>query len=170
MLLSKDLREFVECLNSNRVEYLVVGALAVSWHGYPRYSADVDFLVRPSLANAERLLSAIHQFGFGGLDFSMDDPTATGKVIQFGNEPNRSSHGRLPCMFCWSLTLRLKRRTKKERTTLCQSSQETWRQRRMFRSGLRTGYYLSNPIDIFIVDAWQSNSLRLKKASCLFRL
>jgi hypothetical protein len=89
MPLSKDLREFVECLNSNRVEYLVVGALAVSWHGYPRYSADVDFLVRPSSANAQRLLSAIRQFGFGSLDISMDDLTATGKVVQLGYEPNR---------------------------------------------------------------------------------
>src|SRR5271166_5052636 len=74
MPLSKDSREFVECLNSNRVEYLVVGALAFSWHGYPRYSADVDFLVRPSRANAERLLSAIHQFRFGSLD--IDYPRA----------------------------------------------------------------------------------------------
>jgi hypothetical protein len=89
MPLSKDLREFVECLNSNRVEYLVVGALAVSWHRFPRYSADVDFLVRPSPANAERLLSAVHQFGFGSPDISMDDLTASGKVIQLGYEPNR---------------------------------------------------------------------------------
>jgi len=51
MSLSEDLREFIECLNSNRVEYLIVGALAVSWHGYPRYSADVDFFVRPSREN-----------------------------------------------------------------------------------------------------------------------
>ncbi len=51
MPLSKDLREFVECLNSNGVEYLIVGALAVSWHGYPRYSADVDLFVN---AGAER--------------------------------------------------------------------------------------------------------------------
>jgi hypothetical protein len=75
MPLSKDLREFIECLNSNRVEYLIVGALAVSWHGYPRYSADVDFLVRPSRGNAELLLSAIQQFGFRSLDISIDDLT-----------------------------------------------------------------------------------------------
>ncbi len=30
MPLSPDLREFVECLNSNKVKYLIVGALAVS--------------------------------------------------------------------------------------------------------------------------------------------
>lgn len=52
MPMSRDLREFVECLNSNGAEYLIVGALAVSWHGFPRYSGDIDFLVRPVLENA----------------------------------------------------------------------------------------------------------------------
>lgn len=47
MLLSKDLREFIKCLNSNRVDYLVVGALAVSWHGFPRYSADINLSCEP---------------------------------------------------------------------------------------------------------------------------
>ena len=82
MPLSTDLREFIECLNSNEVEYLVVGALAVSWHGFPRYSADIDFLIRPTHANAERVLRALSQFGFGSLDISVSDLTLPGKVIQ----------------------------------------------------------------------------------------
>ena len=81
MPLSRDLREFIECLNSNEVEYLVVGALAVSWHGFPRYSADIDFLIRPSQTNAVRVLRALSQFGFGGLDISTSDLTLPGKVI-----------------------------------------------------------------------------------------
>ena len=89
MSLSRDLREFIECLNSNEVEYLIVGALAVSWHGFARYSADVDFLIRPSQANAERVLRALSQFGFGSLDISASDLTISGKVIQLGYEPNR---------------------------------------------------------------------------------
>lgn len=89
MPLSRDLREFIECLNSNEVEYLVVGALAVSWHGFPRYSADIDFLIRPAHANAARVLRALSQFGFGSLDISASDLTLTGKVIQLGYEPNR---------------------------------------------------------------------------------
>ena len=89
MPLSRDLREFIECLNSNEVEYLAAGALAVSWHGFPRYSADIDFLIRPSKANAERALRAIAQFGFGSLGISTADLTAPGKVIQLGLEPNR---------------------------------------------------------------------------------
>ena len=35
MPLSRDLKEFVGCLNSTEAEYLIVGALAVSWHGFP---------------------------------------------------------------------------------------------------------------------------------------
>jgi len=89
MPLSKDLREFVECLNSSKVEYLIVGALAVSWHGFPRYSADIDFFLRSSLSNAERVLQAIRQFGFGSLDITVDDLVTPGRVIQLGHEPNR---------------------------------------------------------------------------------
>jgi hypothetical protein len=89
MHFSKDLREFIECLNSNEVDYLIVGALAVSWHGFPRYSADVDFLIRPTQANAVRVLRALSRFGFGNLDISPADLTLKGKVIQLGDEPNR---------------------------------------------------------------------------------
>ncbi len=89
MPLSRDLREFVECLNSNRVEYLIVGALAVSWHGYPRYSADIDFFIRPTPENAELILKSLRQFGFGTLDITLSDLTTPGRVIQLGYEPNR---------------------------------------------------------------------------------
>lgn len=89
MPLSKDLREFVEFLNSNGVEYLVVGALSVAWHGYPRYSADIDFFVNASPANASRVLNAIQQFGFGSLGLTVEDFTAPARVIQLGHEPNR---------------------------------------------------------------------------------
>ena len=90
MPLSRDLREFIECLNSNEVEYLVVGALAVSWHGFPRYSADVDFLIRPSQANAVRVLRALSQFRIRQPRLRSEaDMPFSGKVIQLGYEPNR---------------------------------------------------------------------------------
>jgi hypothetical protein len=89
MPLSRDLQEFVECLNSSKAEYLIVGALAVSWHGFPRYSGDIDFLVRPTHDNAQRVKAALVQFGFGDLDISITDLTTAGKVIQLGYEPNR---------------------------------------------------------------------------------
>ena len=89
MPLSRDLKEFVGCLNSTEAEYLIVGALAVSWHGFPRYSGDIDFLVRPNPDNAQRVRAALVQFGFGELDISLTDLTTPGKVNQLGYEPNR---------------------------------------------------------------------------------
>jgi len=49
----------------------------------------VDFFIRASRGNAELVLKAIHQFGFGSLDISIEDLTTPGKVIQLGHEPNR---------------------------------------------------------------------------------
>jgi hypothetical protein len=76
-------------LNSSKVEYIIVGALAVSWYGFPRYSADVDFLVRPSIQNAERVLEAIRDFGMSSLNLSADDFSVPERVVQLGVEPNR---------------------------------------------------------------------------------
>jgi hypothetical protein len=89
MPLNKDLREFLELLNSNGVEYLVVGAFAVAFHGYPRYTADLDLLLRPTADNADRVLRALSQFGFGDLDLHAGDFQEPGKVIQLGVIPNR---------------------------------------------------------------------------------
>ena len=41
--LQKDLREFIELMNSQDVEYVLVGGHAVAYHGYPRFTVDLDF-------------------------------------------------------------------------------------------------------------------------------
>jgi hypothetical protein len=89
MPLNKDLREFIELLNSNGVEYLVVGGFAVAFHGFPRYTGDLDILVRPTQANAERVLSALSQFGFGKAGIEIADLQSSGTIIQLGVPPNR---------------------------------------------------------------------------------
>ncbi len=48
MPLPEDWRAFIESLNSNGVEYVVVGAVALAHHGIPRYTGDLDVLVRNS--------------------------------------------------------------------------------------------------------------------------
>jgi hypothetical protein len=89
MPLSKDLREFVELLNSNGVEYLVVGGFAVSYHGFARYTGE-DFLVRPSEENSRRVLAALAQFGFGSVGIHAEDFRSPDKVVQLGVPPNSS--------------------------------------------------------------------------------
>lgn len=65
MKLPTDLKEFIELLNSNGVEYVVVGGHAVAYHGYPRYTGDFDFFVRPSSENAKRIIAVLQAFRFG---------------------------------------------------------------------------------------------------------
>ncbi len=43
--LPPDFREFLKLLNSESVEYLVVGGYAVAHHGYPRPTGDLDIWV-----------------------------------------------------------------------------------------------------------------------------
>ena len=88
MPLSKDLREFIELLNSNKVEYLIVGAFAVAFHGHPRYTADLDIFVRRSADNSERLLRTLSQFGFAS-NAAASDFQSPDAIIQLGIPPNR---------------------------------------------------------------------------------
>jgi hypothetical protein len=89
MRLSSDLREFIGLLNSNEVDYLVVGAHAVAWHGYPRFTADIDLFVRPIASNGESILAALRAFGFGSLRIEASDFNQPDRVVQLGMPPNR---------------------------------------------------------------------------------
>jgi hypothetical protein len=61
--LQKDLKEFIELLNSHGVEYLVVGGHAVAYHGHPRYTGDIDFFVRPTAQNAAGETHSLFAYG-----------------------------------------------------------------------------------------------------------
>jgi predicted nucleotidyltransferase len=87
--LQKDLREFIESLNSQRVEYLIVGAHALAFHGHPRLTVDIDFFVRPTSENAARLLDALSDFGFALDAKEAATFTRAGMIVQLGHIPNR---------------------------------------------------------------------------------
>lgn len=89
MKLQSDLREFVELLNSHGVEYIIVGGHAVAFHGYPRFTGDIDFFVRDTPDNAARIAAALDAFGFGGLGADASTFTQPDKVVQLGRPPNR---------------------------------------------------------------------------------
>lgn len=89
MPLDRDLLELLASFRSSGVEFLVVGGHAVAFHGYPRYTDDLDLFLRPEPVNAERVVQALRQFGFESLDLSAEDFTAADRVIQLGRAPNR---------------------------------------------------------------------------------
>ena len=89
MPLQRDLREFIESLNSRHVEYLIVGAFALAFHGVPRATGDIDILVRSSPENAARVEEALVAFGFTSLGLSAADFMRPDQVVQLGHPPNR---------------------------------------------------------------------------------
>ncbi len=88
MILPDDFREFLQCLNARKVEYLVLGGHAVSFHGYPRFTHDVDLFIRPDLANAERLLEALTDFGFGTIQMTKEEFTVP-VTVALGRAPDQ---------------------------------------------------------------------------------
>jgi hypothetical protein len=82
-------RAVIESLNSSGVEYLIVGAVALAQHGLPRYTGDLDILVRNRSENARRLEGALQTFGFGDLGLKAADFIDSYQVVQLGLPPNR---------------------------------------------------------------------------------
>lgn len=89
MKLQKDLREFIALLSSHGCEFVIVGGHAVAFHGHPRFTGDVDFLLRASDDNARRVLDVLRDFGFAELALTTADFTAPDRVVQLGRPPNR---------------------------------------------------------------------------------
>ncbi len=89
MVLDENFKKFIKLLNANDVKYIIVGGFAVAYHGYPRYTKDIDFWVWANTENAEKLVKTIQDFGFGLADFKIQDFLNLDNVIQLGYEPNR---------------------------------------------------------------------------------
>ncbi|MCF7954496.1 MAG: nucleotidyltransferase family protein [Phycisphaerae bacterium] len=89
MEIQKDFKELLELLNSHKVEYLIVGGYALAYYGHPRFTGDMDILVKAEPENARRIILALGDFGFGSLDLSEDDLIYPGNVIQLGYPPVR---------------------------------------------------------------------------------
>ena len=89
MELEKDFKEFLELLNKLDVQYLVIGGYAVNFHGYPRYTKDIDLWLWLSEENINRLMKVLNEFGFGDVGLKKDDFLNPENVIQLGYEPFR---------------------------------------------------------------------------------
>lgn len=79
----------LELFNAHKVDYIVVGAYALAFHGAPRFTGDIDIFVKPESENAKHILAALKEFGFGSLDLSEEDFTGPDKVVQLGVPPVR---------------------------------------------------------------------------------
>ena len=85
--LPPDFKEFLKLLNSNSVEYLVIGGYAVNYFGFPRATADLDIWIAIGPDNAQRITEALHSFGFAQADAAWFQQER--KIIRMGVPPLR---------------------------------------------------------------------------------
>jgi hypothetical protein len=89
MVTQSDYKELFTSLNAHSVEYVIVGAFALAFHGVPRNTGDVGILVDAAPSNAKRVIAALAAFGFGDVGLTESDFTKADHVIQIGVAPVR---------------------------------------------------------------------------------
>jgi predicted nucleotidyltransferase len=89
LTLPADWVELLRSLISQHVEFVVTGGVAFSFHAKPRFTSDLDLVVRPERANIERFISAFKDFGFTLKDEKPEQLLTGEKLIRAGIEPNR---------------------------------------------------------------------------------
>ncbi|HET8657830.1 MAG TPA: nucleotidyltransferase [Micromonosporaceae bacterium] len=89
MELDRDFSEFIASCAAHSVRFLIVGGYAVAAHGHPRFTKDLDVWVWLDEQNADRLIAALEDFGFGSLGLAPADFLEEGVVVQLGYPPKR---------------------------------------------------------------------------------
>ncbi|MBU4199716.1 MAG: hypothetical protein KKG09_00615 [Verrucomicrobia bacterium] len=89
MEIQQDFKELLALFNELGVEYLIVGAYALAFHGAPRFTGAIDIFVKPDPENAQRVLLAVKQFGFDFPNLTAEDFKNPDKVVQLGVPPVR---------------------------------------------------------------------------------
>jgi hypothetical protein len=87
--LNEDFRDIITAFADHGVEFVVVGAYALAFHGALRARGDIDLLVRPSPENAPRVVNALHDFGAPLLAHSISEAD----FARASAETNRHSDG-----------------------------------------------------------------------------
>ena len=69
MNIQQDFAELLRLLEKHKVEYLIVGGYAVAFHGYPRFTKDIDIFYNNKDDNVDKLQKALFEFGFKKMNY-----------------------------------------------------------------------------------------------------
>ena len=84
-----DFEELLKLFEKNNVAYMIVGGYAVAFHGYPRFTKDIDIFFQSKQENIDKLKKALCAFGFEREALPDNIFTEKGNIIKFGIEPVR---------------------------------------------------------------------------------
>jgi hypothetical protein len=84
-----DFEDFLRLLEVHRVEYMIVGGYAVAYHGFPRFTKDIDIFFSDAEENLVRLQAALVAFGFQPTTVPVETLGKPDAVLAVGVEPVR---------------------------------------------------------------------------------
>ena len=89
--LFEDFRDLLVLFADSGVEFVIVGAYALAFHGTPRASGDIDVFVRPAPDNGQRVFDALARYGapLASAGVTVGDFARPGMVYQIGLPPRR---------------------------------------------------------------------------------
>jgi hypothetical protein len=85
--LDQNFKEFLSLLERHGAEYLLIGGYAVNFHGYVRYTGDMDIYVSASSENAARVAAALNELGFDEVTPEMF--TTPSSMVRMGIPPTK---------------------------------------------------------------------------------
>ncbi|MBF8276985.1 MAG: hypothetical protein HW390_2058 [Candidatus Brocadiaceae bacterium] len=89
MNIQPDFKELLALLEKHQVEYMLVGGYAVAFHGYPRFTKDIDVYFENTDENINKIISALMEFGFSVDELPPDLFKKPGNIITLGVAPVR---------------------------------------------------------------------------------
>lgn len=57
------LRQLIESLKKEKINYMIVGGYAVNFHGYSRNTVDIDLVIKFSLSNLKKMETLLKRMG-----------------------------------------------------------------------------------------------------------
>jgi hypothetical protein len=84
------IREILHAFAAHNVEFVIVGGYAVVFHGYDRFTGDIDLFIHPTPENAGSIIRAFESLGFTHSDLTVEGLTHAGSVFRFGNRPEQT--------------------------------------------------------------------------------
>ena len=85
--LPDDFKDFLNSLNKNEVEYLLLGGWAVGIYGAPRVTADMDVFIAVDDENITKLQNALYEFGAPTVP--NEHFQEVGRIFRMGRSPIR---------------------------------------------------------------------------------
>jgi hypothetical protein len=85
--MNQDYKDLLSAFHAHGVRYLIVGAYAVIFHAQPRFTKDIDLLIKADPLNAQATYSALAAFGAPLQGIRPEDFAEQGNFFRFGRDP-----------------------------------------------------------------------------------